>query len=201
MPVRMTKTTYARGAKNALICGIGVLVCGLTLAVGISCVSGKPLSESIGLAFMLFSAVTAVLFFGIWIYHRQVAGQVELDCGTHPARKLFFISAVLLMGFSLTSFGSRWQILSPIFGASCSIFYLFLATGRLQMREAGIWCYWELLRWDKIESYTWAADNTLLFTTKRVLPLLNQGALSVAPELKAAVEESLRKHFPSSTAQ
>jgi hypothetical protein len=87
-------------------------------------------------------------------------------------------------------------IAAPLFGVSFAVFYLIMATGRLQIRENGIWHYWGLLRWDKIGSYQWAADSTMRAKgplSKRLF----QGALPVPPEHRQAVEEFLAKHCPA----
>lgn len=200
MPSRMTTTAYAQGIKNALICGIGVLAFLLSIAGVISLVSGKPIRESYGTAIAILWGLITVWFFAAWIYGRQTGGQVVLDCGPHPARKLFLINAVIFLflgvtgGFAGTSAASK--VLGPVFGISFTLYWVIMATGRLHMRETGIWLYWSLLRWSKIDSYSWANDCTLLLKTKGALSSLGRGALPVPPEHKEAVEQLLQKHCP-----
>ena len=71
-----------------------------------------------------------------------------------------------------------------------------MATGRLQIREGGLWTYWGLLRWEKIESLQWSGDSTLMVKAKSRLPFLGRGALPVPPEQKQAVNELLQKYCP-----
>ena len=190
MPARMTTTAYAHGAKNALICGIGVLAFWLSIAGVISSVSVKPIRESYGTAFAILWGLIIVWFFADWIYGRQTGGQVVLDCGPHPMRKLFLINAVNFL------FLGALGIAAPVFGISFALYWVIMATGRLQMRETGIWQYWGLLRWSKIDTYSWANDCTLLLKTKGALSSLGRGALPVPPEHKEAVEQLLQKHCP-----
>ena len=68
-----------------------------------------------------------------------------------------------------------------------------MAFGRLQIREGGLWQYWGLLRWDKIEFYQWSGDSTLVLKAKSHLPFLGRGALPIPPEDKQAIEELLQK--------
>ncbi|HVC92842.1 MAG TPA: hypothetical protein VND64_04080 [Pirellulales bacterium] len=79
-----------------------------------------------------------------------------------------------------------------VFGITFAVYWLIMATGRLQIRENGIWQYWSLLKWGKIGSFHWASDSTLLMRAKGPLSWF-QGALPVPPEHKQAVEEFLAK--------
>jgi hypothetical protein len=78
---------------------------------------------------------------------------------------------------------------------SFSVYWLIMAGGRLQARENGVWQYWGLLPWSKIESYHWANDCTLLVKARGPLSFLGRGALPVPPEYKDAFDQLLQKHF------
>jgi len=115
------------------------------------------------------------------------------------------LMAGLTAGFIATSVPKFFfGIADPVFGmfTVCPVFgmlaacYLIMATGRLQVREKGIWQYWRLLRWGKIGSYRWANDRILVVEAKGPLSLL-QGALRFPPEQKQAVDELLTKHRPA----
>jgi hypothetical protein len=84
----------------------------------------------------------------------------------------------------------------PVLGICFGVYYLIMATGRLQIREGGLWTYWGLLRWEKIESLQWRGDSTLLLKAKSRLPFLGRGALPVPPEQKQAINELLQKYRP-----
>lgn len=200
MQTRMTKTARARGAKNALICGIGVLTVWFMFALAITFVTGKSLRQAASTAFLMLWGITMVCVVGAWLYGRKSGGQVVLDCGSFPNWKLCLLNAALLMLLNLPGTWSANYFLgvyAPIFGISCAIFWLILAMGRLQIREAGIWCYSGLLRWTKIDTYRWSDDSTLLLKTKGGWWSLNRRALPITPELRGPVEEILQKHFPS----
>jgi hypothetical protein len=205
MPARMTATAWAQGAKNALICGVGVLFVWLAIAFVIWWVADKSILVSFVLAFAAFWYSIFLIFLGTWLYGQSSGGRVLLDCGPHPTRVLFLVNAVLFpfvgltIGLADTSFLSRFSIAGPIFGVSFAVYWLIMATGRLQIRENGIWVYWALLRWDKIGSYYWASDSTLMVRAKGRLSSLLQGALPVPPEHKQAVDEFLVEHCPDQT--
>jgi len=199
MPPRMTATAWAQGAKNALICGVGLLIVWLPLAVVLWLISGQGILESFGLAWALLSGLIFLVFLGTWLYGRNTGGRVLLDCGPHPTKTLFLINASLFLIMGLTSglATSFFGIAGPVFGVSFAAYWLIMATGRLQVRESGMWLYWSLLRWGKIGSYRWVTDSTLLVRANGTLSPLFQGALPVPPEHQQAVEEFLAEHCPA----
>jgi hypothetical protein len=200
MPPRMTATAWAQGAKNALICAVGVLFVWLAIAVGLWWVFGQGILYSFGLAFAALWCLIFPVFLGTWLYGRNSGGRLLLDCGPHPTRVLFLVNAGLWLilgptvGLSAPSESKVFLIGGPVFGVSFAAYGLILATGRLQVRENGIWQYWSLVRWGKIGSYRWADDSTLLVKAKGPLSSLLQGALPVPPEHKGAVDEFLSKY-------
>lgn len=202
MPAQMTPTAWGQGVKNALICGFGVLAAWFTITAFFAVNFQLPLLHSIGVAFAALCGLVLVVFLGTWIYGRNAAGRVLLDCGTHPTKILFLINAAIfpilgvVVGLNTTSLSWTFGIAGPVLGVSFGVFYLIMATGRLQVRENGIWAYWGLLPWGKVGSYQWANDGTLLVRRKGPLALM-QGALPVPPEHKQAVEELLAKHVPA----
>ena len=202
MPARMTTTALGRGATNALIYGLIFLASWLLIAKLISFVSARPLAESFWLAWAVLWGPIFLLFLGTWLYGLSAGGRVLLDCGPHPTRFLFLINAALFlaMGFGGTfagnSFSRSLAIASPVLGVSFGIYWLIMASGRLQIRESGLWLYWGLLRWEKIESCRWSGDSTLMVKAKTRLPFLGRGALPVPPEDKQAIDELLQKLCP-----
>ena len=191
-----------RGATNALICGLIFLVGWLLVAMLISSVSHLPRTESFWLAWAFLWGLIFLLFLGTWLYGLNAGGRVLLDCGPHPTRVLFLINAALFLAMGLggtllgSSLSKSFAIASPVFGISFGIYWLIMASGRLQIREGGLWQYWGLLRWDKIESCRWSGDSTLMVKAKTRLPFLGRGALPVPPEDKQAINELLQKHCP-----
>jgi hypothetical protein len=172
------------------------------VAAVISSFSHRSLSDSFGLAFAILWGLIFLLLMGTWLYGMNAGGRVLLDCGPHPTRVLFLINAALftLMGFSgrlaLGPLSNSFALISPVLGISLGVYWLIMAKGRLQIREGGLWAYWGLLRWDKIESLRWSGDSTLLVKGKTSLLFLGRGALPVPPEQKQAINELLQKHCP-----
>ncbi len=180
MPARMTATALGRGAINALIWGLIFLVGWLLVAMMISSVSHQPRTVSFWLAWSFLWGLIFLLFLGTWLYGLNSGGRVLLDCGPHPTRVAFLINAVLFLALGLggtlavSSLPKSFAIASPVLGISFGIYWLILASGRLQIREGGLWQYWGLLRWDKIESCRWSGDSTLMVKAKTHLPFLGR---------------------------
>jgi len=198
----MTATAWGRGIVNALICGSIFFACWSLIAGLISSILQKTLADSFWLAFAILWSLIFSLFLGTWLYGLNAGGRVLLDCGAHPTRVLFLINAALFVviglsgGFALGSLSKSCALAGPVFGICFGIYWLIMSTGRLQIRERGLWEYWGLLRWDKIESLQWSGDSTLMVKAKTRLPFLGRGALPVPPEQKQAINELLQKHCP-----
>jgi hypothetical protein len=167
--------------------------------------TGITIGESFGIAFALLFGFVFVWYLAAWLYGRQTAGQVLLDCGPHPFRRLFLLNAVPALVVGLIAGGSvigsvsevSWVkvfwIAILVLMVSSGVNGFIMAGGRLQVRENGIWQYWGLLRWSKIESYQWANDGTWLVKVKG-FAVLRRGALLVPPEYKDAFDQLLQKH-------
>lgn len=216
MPAQMTPTARAQGIKNALIVGIAMLVVWCIVTAAVVLIFEQPVFRSFGISGGALCGLVLLVFLGTWLYGRSAGGRVLLDCGPHPTRKLFLVNAVLFLIMGLLSGlvvgmdiigrlifeeeATRVPSLSDIGFAVMAIsfvpYWLIVASGRLQVRESGIWCYWGLMRWSKIGSYRWANDSTLLFRGKGFFSW-SQGALPVPPENKQAVEELLAKYCPT----
>gem|GEM_PF-4621628 len=85
-------------------------------------------------------------------------------------------------------------------GAAIAAHFIILAMGRLQIREGGVWQYWDLLPWSRIAEYGWSDDGTLLVKCKRKFGLAGYGALPVPPERKDEVDRLIQeKSGPSAS--
>ena len=203
MPVRMTSAAWRRGSKNALICLVRVVAFLGVLAFAISAIFQQTIRDSFGMAFCIFwILIFAVIVFS-WLYGKNGSGSVLLECGPHPTRSLFLINAVLFLlmgaGGSFTFFANNFDkfgIAGALFGVTFSIYWVIMASGRLQIREHGIWQYWSLLKWQKIKSYQWEGetDSTLMLQAKTKLPFLGRGALPVPIEHKDAIDELIKQY-------
>jgi hypothetical protein len=198
----MTPTAWRRGSVNGLICGVIFFGFWLLVAELISLITHRPRAESWWIAFAVLWGLLFLLFLGTLAYGLRTGGRVLLDCGPHPTRALFLLNAALFpimgltMSFSPGTLSESIPFVGPVFGVTFGVYWLIMATGRLQIREGGLWQYWALLRWYKIESLRWSGDSTLLVKAKSRLPFLGRGALPVPPEQKQAINELLQKYCP-----
>ena len=195
MPAQLTSAVQRQGLKNALICGIVVLVLWLALTVALTSLTERPLIASLATSLALIWGTTFPLLVGIWLYSLSTRGPVLLDCGAHPHRRRFLAIAViaLLAGLSGGLSATPNLFFGPPFALSFAAFWLIVATGRLQVRQNGLWCYWSLLRWQKIRSYHWEPDASLMLRATSVLSL--PGGISVPPHHREQFEALFLKHL------
>jgi hypothetical protein len=202
MPTRMTRTAWLRGMNNASIGMLFTLGALFLLAKVTAHLSHRTLIESFVLASSLYWVLAFLLFVGYWLKGLDSGGGVLVDCGPHPTGKLFLLYGIgctvggLLAGIGAGFLPKPFDILGPALGITFGIYWLIMSTGRLEFREEGIWQYWGLLRWGKIEACRWSGDYTLLLQAKTRFPLLGKGALPVPPEKKDAIAGVLQKHCP-----
>lgn len=195
----LTRITAARRANvtSLLVFASGFLVALCALAAGVSFFTGRTFLASLDPAFTLVISLYIVWVVAFWLYNRRVSGGVLLDCGPHKGKAVFLLVAAFLFFQELLSVISAKGASSIetarefLFAA----FFLYLALGRLQIRENGIWEYGSLLRWHKISSYRWADDGTLMLRAKGFLAT-PRGALPVPPEHEEAVNALLLERIP-----
>ena len=198
MPARMTATAWRRGTINALLCLSIFLVIWSLVAKLISTVLRTSLNESFWLAWVVLLCPIFLIFVGTWLHGLRTGGRVLLDCGPHPTWFLFLVNAVLFvaMGFFGTLMGSSLPkslaVASPVLGVSFGVFWLIMASGRLQIRERGLWQYWGLLRWDKIEWCRWGGDATLVLKAKNRIPFLGRGVCRCRPRTSKPLMNNCR---------
>ncbi len=192
MPAPLTSTARRQGLKNALICGIGFLVVWLAVTAALSLLPGRKFLDSMMLSFALLWVVTFLGFLGTWLYGLSTRGRVLLDCGPIPHRRGFLMMGVLLLLAPLLGGGLAATPASPLL-ISFAAYWFIAATGRLQVRENGLWFYFGLRRWRKIEHYRWAPDSTLMLTA--TLPFSLRGAVPVPPEHREHFDALLTQHW------
>ncbi len=191
MPAQLTSTARRQGWKNALICGIGSLVVWLAVTAALSLLPGRKFLDSMMLSFALLWVVTFLGFLGTWLYGLSTRGRVLLDCGPIPRRRGFLMMGVLWLLAPLGG-GLAATPASPLL-VSFAAYWFIAATGRLQVRENGLWFYVGLLRWRKIEHYRWAPDSTLMLTA--TLPFSLRRAVPVPPEHREHFDALLTQHW------
>ena len=199
MPAQLTSTAGRQGWKNALICGIGVLVVWLAVTAALSLLPGRKFLDSMMLSFAPLWVVTFLGFLGTWLYGLSTRGRVLLDCGPIPHRRIFLMMGVLSLlaplggGLAATPASPLLIAATPVFAVSFAAYSFITATGRLQVRENGLWFHWSLLRWRKIEHYRWAPDSTLML--KATQPFSLRGAVPVPPEHREHFDALLTQHW------
>lgn len=196
--MQLTRASWLTGLRNAAICGVGSVVALGVLATVISAGFGQNLLDSVVLAFMiLFAASLAAVGLGWWA-GRKRAGAVLLDCGPSPSRRLFLLNGGLFLILGVASglaFPGRYGMLVAVVGLMGSAFYFFMAFGRLQVRENGIWVFVNLMDWHKIRSYFWQDGGdltTLMIQARTRYPVLGRSALQVSMGHKDTLDEYLR---------
>jgi len=198
--LQMTRAAWQRGVTNGALCMIIVYTVCTIVAVALAFYLELGGILSFLVATLAFWTVAFVAFIFHWIRGSRLRGNVLLDCGAHPTRKMFWIQACLfaVVGTACLIMGGGLTIVFAAFAYSFSVYWVIISTGRLLFCKHGIWQYWSLLRWDSIESYRWVGetDATLMLQAKSWLPLLGRGALPVSIDQKPQINELLRHHAP-----
>ncbi len=195
----ITRMTAAWGANvTNLLAFLSVFIAALCIfAVGVGFFTDRTFLDSFGLAFTLATDVYIVWVAAFWLYNRRVSGAVLLDCGPHKGKAIFLLFATFLFFRELLSVISASGAFSveTVQELLFAAFFLYLALGRLQIRENGIWEHGSLLRWHRIISYRWTDHGTLMLHTKGRLLLL-PGDLLVPLEHEEAVTALLIERAP-----
>lgn len=202
MGTRMTTAAWVQGIKNAAICGIGMLVILVPASYVMASSSHRSPLESMVLLAGITVGTTFVLLLVRFVYAMKSSAPTLLDCGPRPWRWGFVVAAGIFAfnGIFFAAFPSErlhsLAHLAPLAYVGAAAFYAFMALGRFQIKENGLWLYIDLLTWDKIESWQWEGDEhpTLLIRTKTRFGLLGHSALPIPIEHRAAVERLLREH-------
>ena len=191
MIAEMSPAARRQGIKNALVVVIVSQGVFWLAALGFAVVLGRSWGESLLLALAALVGAVYLSCLWSWFRGRRQAGSVLLDCGPSATRRWTLISAAwfFVLGMAMTP-----SDFMNILGAFCilqAIVMTLLAFRHLQLREHGLWDGMSLLPWDKIESYWWDDDRTLMLATKRRRWLLKKGAILVPAELRESVDRLL----------
>lgn len=197
---RMTGTAWGRGLANAFVASVGII---LVLGVSTACLMlllQQSFSFALLISYVVFMVMVLVGFCAGGIRGRLRRGSVLRDCGTHPTRWLFFVNAAffLFLGWNTgaDTFTENFNIYRTgvaVFFGTFALYWLVMASGRLQICENGLWLYWGLMPWDKIGHYEWKNDTLLIQSSAR-FAVLRKGAVPVSPIDQPAVEELLREN-------
>ena len=190
----LTRMTAAWGVNvtNFLVFLSGFLAELCVFAVGVAFFTGRTFPASFGFAFTLAVNIYIAWAAAFWLYNRRVGGEVLLDCGPHKGRAIFLLTAAFLFFRELLSVIAARGAFSveTVQGFLFAAFFLYLALGRLQIREYG-----SLLRWHRIISYRWTDNGTLmLYKKSRLVPLPSN--LPLPLEHEKTVTALLNQHAP-----
>ena len=179
-----------------LICGMAVVASWLLLAWAIEFLAGRPVDHVRPIAYALLCGLIFFVFFVSWLRELSKKGTVLLDCGPHPTQRAFSLIGILFLIASVAGF-TGWPELptavAAAFGIAFGMYWLVMASGRLQVCDNGIWTYWGLLPWARIASYEWSDDSTLLYEVNKP-GLLSRGAMPVPPEHRDEFDRLLGAH-------
>jgi hypothetical protein len=203
MPAGSTPDLTQRGAIRLLIAAV-LLASALALLAGPTLFVLHRPTRPTWIPGVLGDAIAGLflLSFGAWWWRGgQVAGDVLLDFGPVPYRGLgwfafgLFLFAALAGGMS-TGWSATTETMRVLaFPIGFGMYSLIWATGRLQVREAGLWLYMELLPWSRIKTCRWSDECTLLVQRKpRLLPGWKSGLqipLEHKPILAALLKEKV----------
>jgi hypothetical protein len=206
MTARMTPAAGDRGFRNMLIClVISIAVLGM-LTFAISSILQQTARNSFVIAFAAYMIVTFSWLIFSWLYGKFSVGSILIDCGPHPCRSIFLFFAVLFLLMSLSEgpgASERYNLIKFPLGYMFTVYWIFLACGRLQIGENGIWQYWNLLKWHRLQSYQWHGKTncTLILQAKTRFPLFGNGALPVPSEHRKAIDDIIKKHLTAANEQ
>lgn len=148
-------------------------------------------------------------FFWNWVQSKRNAGAILIECGTFPSRGLFILVGAFYLVLTIGSIIFAMKNVSGILsweGAIATawiglcvamlVYQSMTIWGRLQFRANGIWCYIGLVPWKRIVSWNWTGSTgtTLLIQRKSRFGFLATGAVPIALELKAKVDELMTTH-------
>jgi len=179
---------------------LGILASWALFTAAIFVIFKQPVSVSAKTGLGLGFGLPLIPLFLVWVYSKATAGPLVLDCGAHPHRGLLWMQVVMWLCFTYSNVYAinayperldRWGAISmtalSVFLALLAVGAVVVAVSRLQVREHGLWLFWRLLRWKRMESYTWEED-CLLFRVRTGLPFLGRAAVAVPGEIKPPLE-------------
>jgi hypothetical protein len=163
--------------------------------------------ERVASVFYLLGAILLWGFLARRMWRASRAGRLLLDLGRLPPRRLWFFGACAAIGVLATAQSvSDWRLsgFHAAKGFTETLFWLTLTLesfsgllSRLQVRENGILAFFELIEWDRIDSYEWMGGpgGTLILSLRRQAPFFGvvpgKVTVSVPSEHRQRVEQVL----------
>ncbi|MBW4490890.1 MAG: hypothetical protein KME12_24255 [Trichocoleus desertorum ATA4-8-CV12] len=163
--------------------------------------------------FHILYAVAISAWWISWFFRKQKAGFLLADAGRSPQSKFLFWLGLIEVAFLVFV---TWLFLRPalnetpeyvslealsrlVYWWSIVSFCLALGLNKLEFRENGICYMYSLMRWQRINSYTWETDksNVLTIRFKPRFPLLpNFTSLAIPVKHKEMVSRILAEQLP-----
>ena len=179
------------------ITGIAAIMA--TLVYGTSFATGRGLRDSFDKIAKIYaiSGIVLCLLSVLFTIRRRYGSLLEL--GRLPGTKWASYLAAGCAVFAI--------LLSPMLSTSytlLAVIFLSQAVSRLLIVEDGIWVYYNLLKWQDIESYEWQNDSTLVLKShpKRrflILPVASQHVLPIPAGQREAVSQLLEQYLCKQT--
>lgn len=199
MSARMSFSVWQQGFVGAAACVFGVAVFWLGASLLIPLVSdgSSAMTLAVGCA-LLWGALFLAFFIG-WLHEWNASGNLLVDCGLHPAWGVFVLNAgvfllVALSGcYTATAFSPIHGLAGCLFGTSIAIYWIIMASGRLQLRETGLWAYWGLVPWTQIEHFYWESDRMLVLHVRSRVSRLHQGRIPVPADDRPVIDQLIRQ--------
>ncbi len=138
--------------------------------------------------------------YGLWC--KRQAGSVLLSLGWSSRHKMFLVLGVLVIlalipfVWDLLRAGAELKEVSYVLtGLSVGVYWLFSGWSGVEFREAGIFSFGQLVKWERIESYEWG-EKAVTVTPRWWFKTVN---IPVPPLHKDAVSDLLARHVSGAT--
>ncbi|MEK6753265.1 MAG: DUF5673 domain-containing protein [Chloroflexota bacterium] len=204
----LPKTAWLQGLKNAFFT---MLIMGAVIG-GIAIIPIFGFGQSIKNGFIIsFGAIWAAIYVWLiftWISRGKKSGRMLLHVISLPNRWLFLVFGIISI---IAGFGGFWDfvwenteyswLISIAVGLSAGTYFILMYFSHIRIHENGILAYVDLIKWSKIESFSWISDNKKVHTLKirvkgNVPSFLRNGAIPVPIEKKEQMESILAQYLP-----
>jgi len=205
---RLPKSAWLQGLKNAFFT---MLIMGAVIG-GIAIIPifgyGQSLKNGFIISFGVIWAAIYVWLIFTWISHGKKSGRMLLHVTSLPNRWLFLVLGIISV---IAGFGGFldfiWKnteyswLISITIGFSAGTYFIIMYFSHIRIHENGILAYVDLIKWSKIESFSWVSDNKKVHTLKirvkgNVPSFLRNGAIPIPIEKKEQLESILSQYLP-----
>lgn len=178
----------------------------ILLVFAIFLIPNKGIWKSFGIIFEVLFFGSVFICFLKFLYGRITGGPLLVDVGSGPLAKLFFFAIISLLLILVPDVwtailsGGLERLLSRdfLYHSTLLLFNLLLFTGRIQIRQNGIWNYTELIRWDDLEAFYWDPDvpSVLVFRLRSRSGSSSGREVRIRVENEYQIDNFLKRAFP-----